>query len=69
MSSDEISKLDQACQKVLGLPKIRFVGVINRMGRKIVGEFQRRSDVTSSRQGKSENVCSINARIHDEKRL
>ena len=40
MSSDEISKLEQACQKVLGLPKIRFVGVINRMGRKIAGNFK-----------------------------
>ena len=40
MSSDEITKFEQSCQKVLELPKIRFVGVINNMGRKIAGNFK-----------------------------
>ncbi|MDH3203860.1 MAG: hypothetical protein OEL81_04175 [Nitrosopumilus sp.] len=40
MSSHEIDKLEQACQKVLGLPKIRFVGVLNKMGNKIAGGFK-----------------------------
>ena len=38
MSSNE--NLEQACQKVLGLPKIRFVGVLNKMGSKIAGDFK-----------------------------
>ena len=40
MTSDEIEKLEQSCQKVLQLPKIRFVGVLNRMGKKIAGGFK-----------------------------
>ncbi|NND86201.1 MAG: hypothetical protein HKM23_02495 [Nitrosopumilus sp.] len=40
MSSDEIIKFEQACKKILELPKIRFVGVINNMGRKIAGNFK-----------------------------
>ncbi len=39
MDSDEKESLEQACQKVLKLPKIRFVGVINQMGKKIAGGF------------------------------
>ena len=38
MSSNE--NLEQACQKVLDLPKIRFVGVLNKMGSKIAGDFK-----------------------------
>ena len=40
MSSTEAENLEQACQKVLGLPKIRFVGVLNKMGNKIAGGFK-----------------------------
>ncbi|ABX13178.1 DUF6659 family protein [Nitrosopumilus maritimus] len=40
MSSDEITKFEQSCQKILELPKIRFVGVINNMGSKIAGNFK-----------------------------
>ena len=40
MSSDEITKFEKSCQKILGLPKIRFVGVINNMGKKIAGNFK-----------------------------
>lgn len=40
MDSDEKESLEQACQKVLKLPKIRFVGVINQMGKKIAGGFK-----------------------------
>jgi len=35
-----IENLEQACRKVLALPKIRFVGVLNKMGRKIAGDFK-----------------------------
>jgi len=38
--STEIDNLEQACQKVVDLPKIRFVGVLNKMGKKIAGGFK-----------------------------
>ncbi|KAF6246962.1 hypothetical protein C6990_07715 [Nitrosopumilus sp. b3] len=40
MDSDEKQNLEQACKKVLKLPKIRFVGVLNPMGKKIAGGFK-----------------------------
>jgi hypothetical protein len=40
MSATEIKNLEHACQKVLDLPKIRFVGVLNNMGNKIAGSFK-----------------------------
>jgi len=40
VTSDEIDKLEQSCQKVLELPKVRFVGVLNPMGKKIAGGFK-----------------------------
>ena len=45
MSHQEIENLEHACQKVLKFPKIRFVGVLNKMGKKIAGNFKQ--DVTS----------------------
>jgi hypothetical protein len=38
--SSEIENLEKACQKVLELPKVRFVGVLNQMGKKIAGGFK-----------------------------
>ncbi len=32
--------LEKSCQKILDLPKIRFVGVLNKMGNKIAGGFK-----------------------------
>ena len=40
MSAQEIEYLEQACKKILDLPKIRFVGVLNKMGKKIAGNFK-----------------------------
>lgn len=40
MSSTEIENLELACKNVLDLPKIRFVGVLNKMGNKIAGGFK-----------------------------
>lgn len=34
-------ELEKACQKILSLPKIRFVGVLNKMGNKIAGGFKK----------------------------
>ena len=50
MSHQEIENLEHACQKVLEFPKIRFVGVLNKMGKKIAGDFKK--DVTSYLQDK-----------------
>ena len=41
MSSSEIEDLEKACQTVLELPEIRFVGVLNKMGKKIAGGFKK----------------------------
>ena len=40
MSSSEIEKLEQACNRILVLPQIRFIGVLNKMGKKIAGGFK-----------------------------
>lgn len=40
MSVSTTEELEQSCQKILGLPKIRFVGVLNKMGNKIAGGFK-----------------------------
>lgn len=40
MSANEIKNFEHACQKILDLPKIRFVGVLNKMGNKIAGSFK-----------------------------
>jgi hypothetical protein len=40
MSLTDTENLEQSCQKILDLPKIRFVGVLNKMGNKIAGGFK-----------------------------
>ena len=40
MSATEIENFEHACQKILELPKIRFAGVLNKMGNKIAGNFK-----------------------------
>ena len=40
MSSTEIENFEQSCKKILDLPNIRFVGVLNKMGNKIAGDFK-----------------------------
>ncbi len=39
VSQNEIESLEKSCKKILNLPKIRFVGVLNKMGNKIAGGF------------------------------
>ena len=36
----EIASLDRACRKVLENPKIRFVGILDKMGKQIAGGFK-----------------------------
>lgn len=37
---DKIKSLDEACKKVLEMPMIRFVGVLDKMGNRIAGGFK-----------------------------
>lgn len=37
---DKIKSLDESCKKVLELPLIRFVGVLDKMGNRIAGGFK-----------------------------
>ena len=57
MSSAEIEKLEQSCQKILDLPQVRFVGVINKMGNKIAGGFKK--GVTSYLQDKENRIMYV----------
>lgn len=38
---DKIKSLDESCKKVLELPLIRFVGVLDKMGNRIAGGFKK----------------------------
>jgi hypothetical protein len=40
MTSTKDEDLEKSCKMILGLPKIRFVGVLNKMGNKIAGGFK-----------------------------
>ena len=57
MTSAEIKSLEQSCKKVLEIPKIRFVGVLNNMGRKIAGSF--RSGITSYLEDKEDQMMYV----------
>jgi hypothetical protein len=39
VTQDEVESLEKSCKKILNLPNIRFVGVLNKMGNKIAGGF------------------------------
>lgn len=42
MTNPEIVKsLDESCKKVLELPMIRFVGVLDKMGKRVAGGFKK----------------------------
>ena len=40
MLSSEKQSLDEACKKIIQIPKVRFVGVLNNMGKRIAGGFK-----------------------------
>ena len=56
-SDSEISSLEDACKKVLKMPKIRFVGVLNNMGRKIAGSF--RKGITSYLEDNEDHMMYV----------
>lgn len=51
------AKLDEACNKITAQPKIRFTGVLNKMGKKIAGGFK--DGVTSYLQDKENEAMYI----------
>ena len=40
MMSSNNQSLDEACEKIQQIPKVRFVGVLNKMGKRIAGGFK-----------------------------
>ena len=50
-------KLDEACNKITAQPKIRFTGVLNKMGKKIAGGFK--EGVTSYLQDRENEAMYI----------
>ena len=42
VQQDKIKLLDESCKKILDLPMIRFVGVLDKMGNRIAGGFRER---------------------------
>jgi len=59
-SKTEIISLENSCNMVLSLPKIRFVGVLDNMGNKIAGNFK--DGVTSHLEDKEDRMmlCPTN---------
>lgn len=53
MIKEDLS-LEASCKKVLAIPKIRFVGVIDKMGNKIAGGFK--EGVTSYLEDKEDRM-------------
>ena len=69
MLSSEKQSLDEACKKIIQIPKVRFVGVLNKMGKRIAGGFK--EGVTSYLEDKqnSDDVCPADLGISNEKGL
>ena len=55
MSSD--NQLDVACKKIQQIPKVRFVGVLNKMGKRIAGGFK--EGVTSYLEDKQNQMMYV----------
>jgi hypothetical protein len=56
-SKTEIESLENSCNKVLSLTKIRFVGVLNNMGNKIAGGFK--EGITSYLEDKEDRMMYV----------
>ena len=55
--TSENEPLETSCEKILDIPKVRFVGVLNKMGRKIAGGFK--SEVSSYLQDKENQMMYV----------
>ncbi len=56
-SKTEIESLENSCNKVLSLPKIRFIGVLDNMGNKIAGGFK--EGITSYLEDKEDRMMYV----------
>jgi hypothetical protein len=56
-SKTEIESLENSCNKVLSLTKIRFVGVLDNMGNKIAGGFK--EGITSYLEDKEDRMMYV----------
>ena len=50
-----IQSLENGCESLLALPKMRFVGIINKMGKLVVGKFKK--GVTSYLNDKEDGMA------------
>ena len=55
--TENIEALEKACKQVLQIPKIRFVGVLNKMGRRVAGGFK--EGVTSYLKDKENQMMYV----------
>ena len=55
--SSENHALDEACKKIQQIPKVRFVGVLNKMGKRIAGGF--REGITSYLEDKQNQMMYV----------
>ena len=54
---EDIESLEKSCKQIQQLPKIRFVGVLNKMGRRIAGGFK--DGVKSYLQDKDNQIMYV----------
>ena len=57
MLSSNNQSLDEACKKIQQIPKVRFVGVLNKMGKRIAGGF--REGITSYLEDKQNQMMYV----------
>ena len=55
--SSENQALEEACKKILEIPKIRFVGVLDKMGNRIAGGFK--EGITSYLEDKENRMMYV----------
>jgi len=54
-SQEQIKSFQEACNSILALPKIRFTGIINQMGRIVTGKYK--EGVTSYLDDKEDGMA------------
>ena len=54
---ENIESLEKACKQIQQIPKIRFVGVLNKMGRRVAGGFK--EGVTSYLEDKENQMMYV----------
>jgi len=54
-NKDQIQAFEGACTTLLALPKMRFVGIVNKMGKLVVGKFK--EGITSHLSDKEDGMA------------